>query len=103
LQKLKLERQQEFVIGGYRPSGDVSVDALLIGYYDDEGLRFAGKVRAGLVPHLRLQLGRKLKGLRLDHCPFVDLPSEGSSRWGGGVSAADMEEMIWTKPEVVTV
>jgi bifunctional non-homologous end joining protein LigD len=35
------------------------------------------------------------------HCPFVDLPTEGSSRWGGGVSAEDMKEMIWTKPEMV--
>ena len=34
-QKLKLERQQEFVIGGYRPSGNNSVDALLVGYFED--------------------------------------------------------------------
>ena len=52
-QKLKLENQQEFVIGGYRPAGSNGVDALLVGYYDDSGLRFAGKVRAGFVPHLR--------------------------------------------------
>jgi bifunctional non-homologous end joining protein LigD len=29
------------------------------------------------------------------------LPTEGSSRWGGGVSAEDMKEIIWTKPELV--
>ena len=52
-QKLKLENQQEFVIGGYRPAGSSGIDALLVGYYDDSGLRFAGKVRAGFVPHLR--------------------------------------------------
>jgi bifunctional non-homologous end joining protein LigD len=39
-QKLKLENQQEFVIGGYRP-GSNGVDALLVGYYDATGLRFA--------------------------------------------------------------
>ena len=100
-QKLKLERQQEFVIGGYRPSGDNSVDALLVGYFDDEGLHFAAKVRAGLVPHVRRELARKFKPLRLDHCPFADLPTEGSSRWGGGVSADDMKEIIWTKPALV--
>ena len=48
-QKLKLENQKEFVIGGYRP-GSNGVDALLVGYYDETGLRFAGKVRAGFVP-----------------------------------------------------
>ena len=100
-QKLKLERQQEFVIGGYRPAGDNSVDALLVGYFDKQELRFAAKVRAGLVPHVRRELARKLKELRLDDCPFVDLPSEGSSRWGGGISAEDMKEIIWTKPTLV--
>lgn len=100
-QKLKLERQQEFVIGGYRPSGDSSVDALLVGYFDKQQLRFAAKVRAGLVPHVRRELARKLKSLRQNPCPFVDLPNDGSSRWGGGVSAEDMKEMIWTKPELV--
>jgi bifunctional non-homologous end joining protein LigD len=100
-QKLKLERQQELVIGGYRPAGDNNVDALLVGYFDDKELHFAAKVRAGLVPHVRRELARKLKALQLDHCPFVDLPTEGSSRWGGGVSADDMKEMIWTKPALV--
>ena len=46
--KLKLDRQQEFVIGGYRPAASDSVDALLVGYYEGDKLRFAGKVRAGI-------------------------------------------------------
>jgi bifunctional non-homologous end joining protein LigD len=100
-QKLKLEHQQEFVIGGYRPAGDNSVDALLVGYFDDQKLRFAAWVRGGLVPYVRRELARKLKAVPLDHCPFVDLPTDGSSRWGGGVSAEDMKEMTWTKPELV--
>ncbi len=99
-QKLKLERQQEFVVGGYRPAGN-SVDALLVGYFESKKLRFAAKVRAGSVPHVRWQLARTLRDLQLDYCPFVDLPTEGSSRWGGGVSVEDMKEMIWTKPELV--
>ena len=92
-QKLKLERQQEFVIGGYRPAGAGGVDALLVGYYDRSGLRFAAKVRAGLVPHVRRELARALRSLQQSPCPFVDLPNEGSSRWGGGVTAEDMEEI----------
>jgi bifunctional non-homologous end joining protein LigD len=100
-QKLKLERQQEFVIGGYRPYGDNSVDALLVGYFEHEKLHFAAKVRAGLVPHVRRELARALKDLQVHRCPFVDLPTEGSSRWGGGVSTEDMKEMIWTRPELV--
>lgn len=57
-QKLKLENQQEFVIGGYRP-GSNGVDALLVGYYDETGLRFGGKVRAGFVPHYVARSSRR--------------------------------------------
>src|SRR4030095_1532116 len=62
--KLKLDRQQEFVIGGYRP-GPNGVDALLPGYYEGRQLRFAGKVRAGLTPHLRRELHAALKPLEV--------------------------------------
>jgi bifunctional non-homologous end joining protein LigD len=53
--KLKLDLQQEFVIGGLRPDG-TKVDALLVGYYVGKELRFAAKVRAGFVPRLRRDL-----------------------------------------------
>jgi bifunctional non-homologous end joining protein LigD len=99
-QKLKLENQQEFVIGGYRP-GSNGVDALLVGYYEGTGLRFAGKVRAGFVPHLRREIAKTLKPLHTDRCPFVDLPNSKSSRWGGGATADEMGEMPRVKPKVV--
>jgi bifunctional non-homologous end joining protein LigD len=73
----------------------------VVGYYDEEGLRFASKVRAGLVPHVRRQIVAALKPLRTSSCPFVDLPSEGGSRWGGGISADEMKEFHWTRPELV--
>jgi bifunctional non-homologous end joining protein LigD len=91
-QKLKLENQQEFVIGGYRP-GSNGIDALLVGYYDETGLRFAGKVRAGFVPHLRREVFKALTAYHVDECPFVDLPNPKASRWGGGVTAEEMREM----------
>jgi bifunctional non-homologous end joining protein LigD len=100
-QKLKLERQQEFVVGGYRPDGSLGIDALLVGYYEGKKLLFAGKVRNGMVPHTRRELLAKLKPLHVKECPFANLPSEGDTRWGGGVSAEQMHEMQWTKPELV--
>lgn len=98
--KLKMERQQEFVIGGYRPAGR-SVDALLVGYYAGKDLHFAAKVRAGFVPAVRREVFAKLQPLRTEQCPFVNLPCEGSSRWGGGVSLEDMKEMTWVQPQLV--
>lgn len=99
--KFKLERSQEFVIGGYRPAPGLGVDALLIGYYEGRALRFAAKVRAGLVPHVRRQLADQLSALRTDRCPFADLPSGKTSHWGGGVTAEQMGEMIWARPQLV--
>ena len=99
--KLKLEQQQEFVIGGYRPDGANGLDALLVGYYEGEELRFAGKVRAGLVPHVRREVLGKLKPLQVQDCPFANLPVTDVGRWGGGITADQMREMHWTKPQLV--
>ena len=99
--KLKLEHQQEFVIGGYRPDGSTGLDSVVVGYYDGEDLRFAGKVRAGLIPHVRRELLAALKPLQASRCPFVDLPSAGGSRWGGGIGVDEMKEIQWTRPEMV--
>ena len=98
--KLKLDRQQEFVIGGYRP-GPHGLDALLVGFYEGRTLRFAGKVRAGFTPHLRRDVHAKLRPLHSAQCPFADLPNSKSSHWGGGVTAEQMSEMQWLKPKLV--
>jgi len=98
--KLKLDRQQEFVIGGYRP-GPYGVDALLVGYHDDGGLRFAAKIRAGFTPHLRREVFGQLKGHHVRRCPFIDLPHTKASRWGGGVMAEQMADMQWVEPTLV--
>jgi len=98
--KLKLDRQQEFVIGGYRPRPH-GVDSLLVGYYEGRKLRFAAKVRAGFTPHLRRDVLVHLRGAHTAACPFADLPSSKVSRWGGGVTADEMTEMQWVKPVAV--
>jgi len=98
--KLKLDKQQEFVAGGYRP-GPNGVDALLVGYFEGRELRFAGKVRAGFTPHVRREVAAALRPLETDRCPFADLPSSKTSHWGGGVTAEQMKEMRWVKPALV--
>lgn len=98
--KLKLDRQQEFVIGGYRP-GPHGIDALLVGVYDGKQLRFAGKVRAGFTPRVRRDVFAEAQRLHAARCPFVDLPNAKPSRWGGGVTAEQMLEMQWLKPSLV--
>jgi len=99
--KLKLEQQQELVIGGYRPEGSSGFDALLVGYYEAGKLRFAGKVRAGFTPHIRRELLGKLTALAASECPFANLPDSSAGHWGGGITADQMSQMRWTKPQLV--
>jgi bifunctional non-homologous end joining protein LigD len=98
--KLKLDRQQEFVIGGYRP-GPNGIDAVLVGYYSGTQLCFAAKVRAGFTPHVRREVFALLRRRHIARCPFADLPNGKTSHWGGGVTPEQMNEMQWVAPEVV--
>jgi DNA ligase D-like protein (predicted ligase) len=98
--KFKLERSQEFVVGGYRPASG-GVDALVLGYYVGEEFRFAAKVRAGLTPHARRELQRTLVPLHAASCPFADLPTLLPGRWGGGITSDEMRDFSWVRPELV--
>ena len=98
--KLKLDRQQEFVVGGFRPNVR-TVDALLVGHYEGRTLQFAGKVKAGMTPRMRAQLFDLLQPLAITHCPFANLPNSRKSHWGTGVTAEEMHEMTWVRPKVV--
>ena len=49
--KVKPRRRQELVVGGWvsgEGQRDNTIGALLVGHYDDEGLRYAGRVGSGL-------------------------------------------------------
>jgi ATP-dependent DNA ligase len=52
--KCRLNRSQEFVIGGYVPS-HLGVDSIVIGVYRGKELHYAARVRAGFVPLTRRQ------------------------------------------------
>ncbi len=98
--KVKLDRQQELVVGGYRP-GPHGIDALLVGYHEGRRLRFAAKVRAGFTPRVRRDVHARLISLHGARCPFVDLPTGKASHWGGGVTAEEMAEIQWVRPTLV--
>jgi ATP-dependent DNA ligase len=79
--KMRINRGQEFVIGGYT-IGTRTFDALIIGYYEDGRLMYASRTRNGFTPALRQQLFRKFRSLEASECPFVNLPEARSGRWG---------------------
>jgi ATP-dependent DNA ligase len=67
--KYKVNRGQEFVIGGYTPGKPF--DALIVGYYEGERLLYAAKVRNGFVPQVRREVASKVKGLEIDTCRLL--------------------------------
>ena len=77
--KYKVNKAQEFVIGGYTP--DNPLDALIVGYYEIDKLIFVSKVRNGFVPRLRREVGSRLRGLETNHCPFSNLPEKTRTQW----------------------
>jgi DNA ligase D-like protein (predicted ligase) len=98
--KMRVNRGQEFVIGGYT-RGTKTFDALVFGYYEGDRLMYAARTRNGFTPVTRAQLFRKFKGLEIDKCPFANLPEARSGRWGQGLTKAKMAECVWLKPVLV--
>ena len=99
-QKMRVNRGQEFVIGGYTIGGK-GFDALIVGYYEDGRLVYAARTRNGFTPATRAQLVKKFKGLEIAGCPFANLPEQKSGRWGAGLTAAKMKDCRWLKPVLV--
>ncbi len=98
--KHRLNRGQEFVVGGYTP-GAHGFDALIVGFYRGKDLHFAARVRAGFVPATRRAVFAHFDGLKISKCPFSDLPQTEPGRWGQGLTADKMKGCIWLKPKTV--
>jgi ATP dependent DNA ligase domain len=94
--KVKFNRRQEFVVGGFKPNAN-AFESLLVRCYEGRKLMFASKVRAGLTPHIRAELFPALKATVQAHCPFANLPSSKTGHWGEGITAGDMAALRWVK------
>jgi bifunctional non-homologous end joining protein LigD len=75
--KSKCVKEQEFVIGGYteQPKHPGMLGALLIGYYDHDVLRFAGKVGTGFSWEDGRELLKKLKARAVKTSSFAAVPT----------------------------
>jgi ATP-dependent DNA ligase len=98
--KMRVNRGQEFVIGGYTVGGN-PFDALIFGYYDGDRLIYAARTRNGFTPAVRAQLFKKLNALEIKTCPFANLPEAKSGRWGAGLTAQKMADCRWLTPTLV--
>jgi bifunctional non-homologous end joining protein LigD len=70
--KFKCVQQQEFVIGGYTDPQRTRIGfgALMIGYYENGNLCYAGKVGTGYTSQTLRELVKRLESLKRDSSPF---------------------------------
>ncbi len=97
--KVKARPEQELVVGGWTPGEGTAKDlgAVVVGVYEDERLRFAGKVGSGFDGRTRKELKGILEGLETDAPPFDPPPApDYRGRWGG-----DLAGVRWIRPELV--
>jgi bifunctional non-homologous end joining protein LigD len=97
--KLKCAWEQEFVIGGYTdPAGSrTDFGALLVGYYEDDRLRYAGKVGTGYTAATLRELGARLRELETPESPFVDArPIPRGTHWTRPGLVAQVGFAEWT-------
>ncbi len=98
--KAKCRLTQEFVIGGWTlPSdGRASIGALLVGFYEEGQLVYAGRAGSGLSERLVEDLLRRLEARRRKTSPFTAPPAElkkGVS-WAEPDLVAQVEFTEWT-------
>ena len=98
--KWRAKRGEKFVIGGYIPNHN-AVDSILVGYYREGELKYAGQVRAGLTAASRRILLAYFEELQIRQCPFSNLPEHSEGHWGDGLTAAKMDVCRWLDPFLV--
>ncbi len=106
--KIKNTRRQELVIGGWLPGEGRRTDrigALLMGYYEDGKLRYAGRVGTGFTEKTLDELKRRLAPLRRETNPFderggrVRIPREAG--FVEPALVAEVEFREWTSERVM--
>lgn len=89
--KSKCGMEQEFVIGGFMPGKNdpKSIGALLLGYYRDGKLAYAGKVGTGFDRKTAKSIYERLKPLEIKKSPFAEKVARGERTY------------VWAEPEVL--
>ena len=103
--KVKNQRRQEFVIGGWMEGeGNRTgrIGALLAGYHDDEGkLRFAGKVGTGFTDATLRDLAQRFEPLARDTSPFDDHIPYRQAHFLAPELVGEVEFLEWTQNDTL--
>jgi bifunctional non-homologous end joining protein LigD len=90
--KSKCANAQEFVVGGFVPSTAMprAIGSLVLGYYDDGKLVYAGRIGTGYTHVTAQDLWKRLQAIELAKPPFDRMPATERRR-----------DTHWVRPELV--
>ncbi|MBV8804660.1 MAG: hypothetical protein JO042_06425, partial [Sinobacteraceae bacterium] len=97
--KIKTTRTAEFVVGGYtKGKGEREpLGALLLGYWTEGSLHYAGHVGSGLTGDLIDALNKQMAGLARKRAPFVgEVPLHRPTKWLEPELVAEVTFQDWT-------
>lgn len=91
--KVKIRPEQEFVVGGYLPGEGSAKDlgAVLVGTYEGEALRYAGRVGSGFDARTRRELRALFDRAAREASPFEPAPQR----------RGDLRAAVWVEPALV--
>ena len=91
--KTKCANSQEFAVGGYSPSTAMpnAIGALVVGYYDDGRLIYAGRIGTGFTHAVARDLWKRLHAIEIDKSPFDEIPRAQARR----------RDIHWVEPKTV--
>ncbi len=104
--KLKCDKRQEFVIGGYTLSDKKTsgVSSLLLGVYEGAELSYAGRAGTGLTQGSMQELESKFERLKRDAAPFKQAPEPRKNEkitWLEPVLVAEIKFAEWTEDNLL--
>lgn len=104
--KLKCEKRQEFVIGGYSLSEKKSrgVSSLLLGVYENDQLIYTGRAGTGMSQKEMKVLEEKFSDMKRMNSPFLSPPKPRTKEeitWLEPVLVAEIKFAEWTKENLL--
>jgi bifunctional non-homologous end joining protein LigD len=97
--KIKHHLEQEFVVGGWQPGEGGrtgSIGSLLVGYYQDGALQYAGRVGSGLSQAEIARLEDEFASLERSTSPFVVGAPPKAARWVEPELVVEVRFTEWT-------
>ena len=96
--KIKPTHSAEFVIGGTtRGKGArAPLGALLLGYWENDALRYAGNVGSGFDAATLARVKRRLEPLETGEPPFAEVPPQRAVTWLRPEAVAEVKFAEWT-------